>query len=497
MISKLKKWLQHLLSQSKYKRVLTAGLVAILSLILLIRGQSQDKGESNLATAIVVKRSYPIEVRTVGELEAERSTSVSTTIRTDQPHLIAIINDGAYVNAGDLIAILDAAPFEKKIEELQGQIQETQGSILGLTQALEWEKEQASHEAKAATFELEAAQLELNKITHGDCPLEIARLHAAMQKAKVKYEELNNYSEDLIALEQQGFLNPVEIKQTQKILQEEQENYQNAKLQYDSFVEHVHPMQVKKAESSLNRMISKQEEAERSSKFKIGKAQTALLQAQQQLASQQRQLKEATYELSLTEIRAPTPGMVVLKDDYRSGQRRKPRIGDALIRNQTILDLPDMSSMSVKTKVREIDLFKIDIGKPVTIEVDAYPNLLLKGKVNFIGILAMADVIRPSEEKSFEVKVALDTTDSRLRPGMTARTIIHAGQVENTLSVPIHAVFEFDKKNYCFVEQRNGFTMRPVEIGMNNEQWVEVRSGLKENERVCLSMPPEEKRIKP
>lgn len=250
-------------------------------------------------------------------------------------------------------------------------------------------------------------------------------------------------------------------------------------------------MQVKKAETALKRLVNKQEETKKNGSYKIAKAEVALGQAEQQYEHAKRQLKDAQLELTLTEIRAPSSGMVVLKEDYRSGQKRKPRVGDTVVRNQTILDLPDMSTMTVKTKVREIDLYKVEIGKQATIEVDAYPNLQFEGKVVFIGILAISDAIRPGDEKNFEVKVELSMTDPRLRPGMTARVIIHAGKVEDALTVPIHSVFEANKKHYCYVSQEGIYTKRPIEIGMNNEQWVAVLSGIQENERVCLSMPPE------
>ena len=58
--------------------------------------------------------------------------------------------------------------------------------------------------------------------------------------------------------------------------------------------------------------------------------------------------------------------------------------------------------MIVKTKVREIDLHKIAIGKEALIEVDAYPELQLKGFVSSIGILAVSDGGRSSDEKFFD-----------------------------------------------------------------------------------------------
>lgn len=481
------------MQMSKLKIILAvlAIQVVILLSISMINLSPKQHTEELISTAMAIKRSFPIEVRTIGELEAARSTSVACSIRSDQPKIIDIISDGAHVNFQELLVKIDPTPYEKKMEEIHSTLKEAESQILSLSHALEWEIEQEKHEAKAAEFEMETAELELSKIIHGDGPLEQARLNAAMQKAQVKYEELNNFSEDLIALEEQGFLSPTEVRQTQKKLEEEKEAYENAKLQYESYVLHVYPMQVKKAETALKRLINKQEETKKNGSFKIAKAEVALEQAQQQHEQAKRLLNDAQQELALTEIRAPSSGMVVLKEEYRAGQKRKPRVGDTVVRNQTILDLPDLSTMTVKTKVREIDLYKVEIGKPTTIEVDAYPNLQFDGKVVFIGILAISDAIRPGDEKNFEVKVELSKTDPRLRPGMTARVMIHAGKVEDTLAVPIHSVFESNKQYYCYVAQEGAYVKQPIEIGLNNEQWVAILNGLNENDRVCLSTPPE------
>lgn len=480
------------------KKVFIFLAVQALTFICISMVDFSPKREADgTPTTTVLKRSFSIEVHTVGDLEAVHSTSIACAIRSDQPKIIQLVSDGAHVDTNDLLVKIDPSPFEKKVEELQATILEGENQIKTLERALAWEEEQAIHEAKAAEFEKEGAELELNKIVNGDGPLEKARLYAAMLKTQIKYEELLSFSKDLIELEEQGYLNPAEVHQTQKKLQEEKENYENAKLQYESFVQHVYPMQIKKAETALKRLGNKQEESKKLSQYKIAKALLALSQAQQQLVDAKRQMRDAMQELALTEIKAPSPGMVVLREDYRLGQKRKPRVGDTLVRNQTILELPDLSQMIVKTKVREIDLYKIDINTPATIEVDAYPNMRFEGKVIFIGILAISDLVRPGDEKCFEVKVELTKTDPRLRPGMTSRVTLHAGNVENALAIPIHSVFEFNKKYFCYVLQNGGYLKQPIEIGMSNEQWIAVLAGLNENDQVSLLVPPEEAIITP
>lgn len=471
------------------KRLLILSIITLSSTLFYLRGSTSPHLSSSIPLAKAEKRSFAIEIKTVGELEASRSMIIASSIKGDLGKIIDLVVDGLNVKAGDLLVKMDPTPFEEKIEKLEGQIKEQEAYILGVEQTLNWEEVQAEHENKTAAFEIESAQLELEKITNGDGPLESSRLKGAMQKAWNKYDELNSYSADLLALQEQGFLNLSEVKQAQKKLEEEKEVYETAKMQYDSYVNHVYPMQIKKAETHLKRATIKQEEITKAGEYKIAKSLALLEQAEQALEDLNRQFREAQNELALTEIRAPSSGMVVHREEYRSGQRRKPRVGDILVKNQPLMDLPDLDSMIVKTKVREVDLFKIELGKPCTIQVDAYPQLFFTGKVAAIGVLALSDLLRPSEEKYFEVRVALDQGDKRLRPGMTTRVTIHAEQIKDRLTAPLHALFEEQQQLYCYLFTSEGYEKREVKIGAANEQWAELLGGVQEGEALCLVHP--------
>ncbi len=463
-------------------------LAVVLVLAVTWYFSSRKNTTVDIPTVEIGKRNFEVSVKTVGELEAARSTSIASTIKGDQAKIIDLISDGVNVQEGQVLVMLDPTPFEEKIEKIRMQIKEQEGLIITQKQTYEWEKEQAEHDKMTAAFDVEAAEHELEKVVHGDGPAEISRLKGAMQKAYMKYEEFSGYSNDLIALQEQGFLNPTELKQAQKKLVEEQEAYEVTKLQYDSYVNHVIPMLIKKAEANLKRTKSKQEEVAKAGAYKAEKAFGLLKQAKQLLKDLNIQFREAEKELSMTNIVAPSPGMVVHREEYRNSQKRKPRIGDVLVRNQALMDLPDLSSMVIRTRVREVDLYKIALGKKATLEVDAYPQMIFSGTVSHIGVLALADY-GSTAEKYFEVRIALDDVDERLRPGMTTRAAILAYQAQDALTVPVHAVFDEQKENYCYVSGSFGYEKRKVTTGMCNEQWMEIVDGLQEGEIVCLLNP--------
>ena len=263
-----------------------------------------------------------------------------------------------------------------------------------------------------------------------------------------------------------------------------------AKLQHDSYVQHVYPMLVKKAETALKRAQVAEEETVKLGDYSVAKAYALLEQAKQGLADSNQQLRDVAIELIQTEIKAPASGMVVHREDYRNGQKRKPRVGDVPVRNQPLIDLPDLSAMVVRTRVREVDLYKVDIGKKATIEIDAYPEMAFQGTIKQIGVLAMGDTGRANDEKYFEVRMTLDESDPRLRPGMTARTTIHAQALEDRLTIPLHAIFEENKQLFCYLSiPGKGYEKKELTLGASNDQWVEVLDGLSEGASVCLLNP--------
>ena len=146
--------------------------------------------------------------------------------------------------------------------------------------------------------------------------------------------------------------------------------------------------------------------------------------------------------------------------------------------------------MVVKTKAREIDLYKLFLGQRGRVRIDAYPDTSFEGELIYIGALATAESSKSGQEKYFQVTFALKDEDTRLRPGMTCRIAILAQSLQQVLTVPLQSVFLEGRRKYCYV--RNGLgslEAREVTVGAQNENMVEIRSGLSEGEEVSLVKP--------
>lgn len=437
----------------------------------------------------VKKRSFAINVCTTGEIDAWRSTTIASSLHGDMSKLIELIADGSPVNKGDIIAKIDPTPFEERVNDIRLKIQDQTLKILALEQALEREKQQVSYEKECIEFEIESCQLELDRIKNGEGPLEISRLKSQFLKEKSKYEELLAYQGDLEQLVKRKNLPPGELIQCQKQLEQEKEAYCVAEQQYENYVKFVYPSSIKKADVNLKKAIAKKRETENVGEYRIASAAIVLDQANKQLEMLQKQSHNSENELFNTIISSPSTGIVVHRAEFRGGQKRKPQMGDMLMKNQPLIEIPDLSLMIVRTKLREMDLHKVDVGKPASVEVDAFPGKIFSGEVTYLGTLAQLDNTGASKEKAFEMLVQLTDKDTRLRPGMTARVIIHSKIIDQELSIPAHAVFYSNNKYFCYVLNSKGYSKKEIEVTPANDQWVLVSRGLSEGDEVLLSPP--------
>lgn len=106
-----------------------------------------------------------------------------------------------------------------------------------------------------------------------------------------------------------------------------------------------------------------------------------------------------------------------------------------------ILTIADMSAMKVEADVDETDVSSVALAQPVTVKVDAFPDLTLKGSVvEIANSPKISEAGTQEQQTNFEVDVAVQNPPASLRPGMTADVEIRTAEKDGVLTVPIQAV---------------------------------------------------------
>ena len=197
------------------------------------------------------------------------------------------------------------------------------------------------------------------------------------------------------------------------------------------------------------------------------------------LLKAQRDLQIADTAIAALILTAPRDGIVVLYDHPWEG--RKLQEGDGIFVGFRLAQIPDLSSLRVEASLPDVDDGKIATDMPATVIVDAYPSTSFPGRVTDISAVAQESA-RNSLRRQFRVVVALDRVDvTRMRPGLSARVVVHRETQRDALLVPRAAV-DFSNANPRVLLA--GGSRADVKLGSCNAQDCVVLSGLNEGDRV-------------
>ena len=197
------------------------------------------------------------------------------------------------------------------------------------------------------------------------------------------------------------------------------------------------------------------------------------------LETAERELKTAEDALDQLVLRAPRDGIVVIRDHPWEGRRLQE--GDGVWVGFPLAQLPELSSLRVEADLADVDDGKIGAGMPATIILDAYPGLSFPARVTSVSAVAQ-ESSRQSLRRVFTAIVALDKLDgTRMRPGLSARVIVHAVGNPDALLAP-RAALDFSSASPRAVLA--GGKVVPVTLGPCNAQECIVKSGLREGDRL-------------
>ena len=202
-------------------------------------------------------------------------------------------------------------------------------------------------------------------------------------------------------------------------------------------------------------------------------------------------LREAEVAVENTRIIAPFDG-TVLKKNADVGEIVAPLAGAASSK-AAVVTIADMASLEVDADVSEANITRVTSDQPCEITLDAYPQHRYPGYV--ANIVPTAD----RAKATVLVKIKFKKYDQRVLPEMSAKiTFLAAGSAVNTdsepvLTVPAAAVAERDGRQVVFKIKDDRAEEVPVKVGRKLGGSVEIKSGLKEGEKVIARA---EERIK-
>jgi HlyD family secretion protein len=211
----------------------------------------------------------------------------------------------------------------------------------------------------------------------------------------------------------------------------------------------------------------------------------ALARKRDRAAVRVREMEDAIGRMTVTAPRAGTVVYVATDD----GEKKK--VGDSCWRGQSVIEIPDLRRMEAEGEIDEADAGRVAVGQRVTFRLDAHPDDVFTGRVRSVGgsVQSRSDT---DALKVVKLDIDLDSTDpQRMRPGMRFLGTVEVERAPKALVVPVEAVF--NRSSGPVVYRKTGWGSEEVHptLGRRNDRQVEIRSGLKDGDRVSRREPAE------
>ena len=155
--------------------------------------------------------------------------------------------------------------------------------------------------------------------------------------------------------------------------------------------------------------------------------------------------------------------------------------GQYVMEGATIIKMADLSTLWAEAQVYISQLSQVDPNSIAEVQFPDFPGRAVKGKIEFIN-----PEINPDTRITL-LRVGIPNDGNRLKPGMSAYLLLK-GKQHQTLTLPINAVIQESKGATVWLQTgTNIFKSKMVEIGMQDNGFIEIKSGLQAGDVVVIS----------
>jgi len=205
----------------------------------------------------------------------------------------------------------------------------------------------------------------------------------------------------------------------------------------------------------------------RMSEDEIASARAALAQAEADIRFYETQLRDLR-------VRAPVSGVIAT---------RQVNAGEMVTRTSRLMHLVALDALYLEVVVPELDATLVRPELSARISVDSRPGATLQGTVR--ELIPVAE----RNSRSFRVRIALSGERGTLPAGGFARARIHVGTHRGALTVPKASINSESGDKYVWLIEAGEagklvVLRRQIRVGLVDDQYAEVLSGLQAGDRV-------------
>lgn len=412
------------------------GTTAIAYLTLWPQATPEFRKED---TVLVQTKDLQIKIKANGVVQPIRKINLGPKEAGRISELL--VREGDLVQQGQIIAQMDNEQVRAQVSQYQAAVERVNADLM---QKMQGNRPEDISKAKA---ELEKYQAQL---TEAGARLELATQQVARKQIPVEQGAISRDSLDQSLTEERNAKNNLNQLQAS----------------------------VAGAQQDLNKQQN-------------GYRVEEIAQAKAAVAEAKAQLRDYETQLDNKQVRAPFTGTIT---------RRFADVGDFVTPTTSAstsdgansASIAELSSgLEVEAKVPEASIARIQIGQSVEIRSDSYPNDIFNGQVLLIAPRAAQE----NNVTSFRVKVKLQNGVDKLKAGMNLKLAFVGKPMRNMVSVPLAAIVtqKNGQQGLWVVDGKNQVRFQVVRVGSESEERAQILEGVKENDRIFLSPPANQK----
>jgi len=428
-----------------------------------------------------------ISVDVGGEIRSSQAVVIKSEV-DGRNMILSIVKEGTHVKAGDLLVELDSSELEDRRIDQEIGVQSAEASFVQARENLEVVKQQAQADISAAEVALKLAKLDLNKYQEGEYIDQIreAEKNIAIAEAELKLAaDKLNWSKKLHG---EGYITLDELQRDELDQKRAQLALEGAKSKLDLLKKYTYQRELAKLKSDVEQKEFLLTKANHKGQSSIVDAEATFRSKEMSFRREKEKLEKIVDQIAKCKIYSPVDGMVV----YERGRRDDEplAVGVEVSQRQELMRLPTTAEMVADVKIHESVYNKVTPGQMVRITTNALPDKVYTGRVDRIAT-------QPDQQSRWlnpdlkvfntEINILGDTND--LRPGMSCMAKIIVQQLESAMYVPIQAVMRVNGQPTLYKPSPEGPIAVPVEVGLDNNRMVHIKSGIEPGTRVMLDPP--------
>lgn len=426
-----------------------------------------------------------ISLNAPGQIKARRSTEIRCAVRGDLK-VTWVVDEGAVVKKGDKLIELEASQLLEDTVKQRVTVAQAKAEFEQAKQNVEDQKSKNYSDTIIAQNKFDMAVIDLEKYINGDYKQLLCESDSAIRLAEAELKRATERVDGTQKLLAKGYVNKgdMEADLLDKTKCEiELSKAQNAKELLEKYTYKRETSSLSTAKEGANEELKR---TKKSAEATLANMLTLQDSAKARLELEQYQLNQYEEQLKNTVLYAPQGGMVVYCQEDNEDPNSRLRMGGMVHNRQKLMELPDFSAWMIETRINESQIEQVKLEQKVKITIDAFQGRALMGSVAHINVLPDNTRWFMPDSKEYLIQVDVSSTTLPLKPGMNVKTEVQMDNLKDVLYIPVQAITAVDGKATVYVRSETGLRPQLVEVGLNNDRFAEIRSGLREGDQVAL-----------